>query len=188
MRHLLWVVALALASMTLFACQSIPFMGPGCLVLTVRGIELEDVVSIYLIVGDEVDLADLANEKTIDRVVLPPQQQKYVAFGQYKPRHGKSWTLEQLLLKTDQEVVGVAVSKKAPNLEVEIHRELLDARPTLAAVIVVNCRSSGWGASEVIKSSVIRNIDDMELDLRGTRITVHDKSSGSMALPTGVPE
>ncbi len=189
MKHLLWPAALALASMTLFACKSMPFMGPGCLVLTVRGLELDDVASIYLIVGAEADLADLESKNTINRVVLPDRQKKYITFGQFTAKFENRWRLQPLLLKTDAEMVEVEVLEDDPNqLRVEIHRELLESHGTLAAVVVVNCKTEGWGACEVITSSQIRNIDDMELDLRGATISVHDKSSGSIPLPVAVPK
>src|SRR5204862_6005153 len=101
-----------------------------------------------LIVGDNNDLADLENEKTIDRVVSLDRQPQYITFGQFKPRPGSPWSLQQMLLKTDEEKVEVKIAKKAPDLKIEIHRKVLEARPDLAAVLVVNCRSKGWGASE----------------------------------------
>ena len=141
--------------------------------LTAKGVELDGVVSIYLIVGDEGDLADLDSEKTIEKLVHPDRQKKYLTFGQFKPiapKAGEAWRLDQRLLNPNNKDIEVALAKKAPNLEVEIQRKLLKSQPGVAAVLLINCGSKGWAASQKITKFEIESLGKLELEVRGTAI------------------
>jgi len=183
MKQLIRTLGLLLVVATFFGCGSIPFMGPGSMDLSVRGVELDEVVSIYLIVGDDADLADIDDPRTIEKVVRPERHGKYVTFGQFKPRKGQSWTLEQRLLKPSHPDIEVSLSKKEAKLEVEIDRKLLESHPQLAIAVVVNCGNLGWGAYQHITSFQIGSIDSMKLDVRGPTITLADSSTDSGITP-----
>lgn len=187
MKHLAWLAALALASLALSACSSIPFMGPGSMDVKIRGVELDEVVSVYLIIADDADLADVDDPRTIEKIVRPERHGKYVTFGQYRPVKGQSWTFEQRLLKPSHDLVDVSQAKKAPELEVEIDRELLESHPQLSMAIVVNCGNQGWGAYPRITSSQIGKTDSIKLDIRGPTISLADSSNQSGIKPGDAP-
>ena len=174
MHQLIRLAAIMLASAALVACSSIPFMGPGSMDLSVRGVELDGVVSIYLIVGEDADLADAESDTTIEKLVYPDRQKKYVTFAQFKPvepKAGEPWKIEQRLLNPNNKLIEVSVAKKAPDLHVEIDRKLLEAHPGLAALVLVNCGIKGWGAAQKITRSEIESIGSMELEVRGPTIS-----------------
>jgi hypothetical protein len=155
--------------------------------LTVHGVELDEVVSIYMIVGDEADLSDLDDARTVEKVVRPERQGKYVTFAQFKPKKDKNWVFTQSMLKPESPKVEVSLAGKAPDIKFEIGRGLLEAHPQLSAAVVVNCGARGWGAYPRISSSQIRSVDALKLEVRGSTISLAGTSKQA-AVPTSVPK
>jgi hypothetical protein len=188
MKHWIVLVGLALAALALPGCSSLPFMGPGSMDVTLRGVELDGVVSVYVIVGDEAELTDIDDPRTIDKVVDPKRHDKYLSFGQFKAEQkDKTWVFQQRALRPNHPLVDIVVAKKSPTIEVEIDRELLEAHPQLSAAFVVNCGSQGWGAYPRITAAQIANTGSMELDLRGPTISLHGQGEDAAIPPIGTP-
>ena len=167
------------AALLLGACSSIPFMGPGSHDLTIRGVQLDEVVSIYLIVGDEPDLADLEDPRTIEKVVRPERQAKYVTFAQFKPQKGEAWSLQTRALNPTHKAVEVELSKKGPEVSVSIDRELIESRPQLCAAVIVNCGNKGWGASQKITRFELESVGKLTLEVRSNVVSRVGASSGA---------
>lgn len=165
--------AAALALAALFAgasCSSIPFMGPGEFVAQLQGAQLDEVVSVYVIVADDADLADLEDPRTLDKLVRPERQAKYVSFVQLKPSLTDAWRFEVKAANPTHKAVEIKPSAKAAELKVVIDRTLLEARPQLAMAVITNCGPKGWGASSKISRTELENVGRIELEIRGLAV------------------
>jgi len=188
MNHSMPRFGLVLAALALAGCSSIPLMGPGSMELQIKGVELEEVTSLFVIVGDQEDLADVEEPRTIEKVVLPERQSKYATFGQFKPVKGKNWVFQQRVLKPSHPQIDVSLEEEEPELTVEIDRDILEPRPQLAAAVVVNCGERGWHAYPLIPRSQIESIDTLKLEVRGITISIAGSSKASKDLPVAPPK
>lgn len=169
-RTLLGLTAL-LASVLLAACQMVSgVMGPGTFEAKLNGAQLDEVVSVYLVVGDEADFSDMNDPRTIDKLVRPERQAKYVSFTQLKPALGEGWRFQVKAANPTHKSVVVKPGKKGPDATLSIDRELLAARPTLAMAVLVNCGTKGWGTSAKISRAEIENIETLQFEIRGTAV------------------
>jgi hypothetical protein len=165
--------AAALALLTLLTCagcSSIPFLGPGEFVAKLNGAQLDEVVSVYVIVADDADLADLEDPKTLDKLVRPERQAKYVSFVQLKPTLGEGWLFEVKAANPTHKSIEIKPNPKAAELRVIVDRALLEARPQLALAVLTNCGPKGWGASSKISRTEIENVGRIDLEIRGLAV------------------
>ncbi len=171
LRRLGGAAALALAALLACAsCSSIPFMGPGEFTAQLRGAQLDEVVSVYVIVADDADFADLADPRTLDKLVRPERQAKYVSFVQLKPTLTDGWRFEVRAANPTHKAVQLKPNAKAAELRVIIDRGLLEARPQLAVAVLTNCGPKGWGASSKISRTELENVNRIELEIRGLAV------------------
>jgi hypothetical protein len=169
-----WVRNLPLLVLTVLVaalgagCQMV--MGPGTFNAKLKGAQLDEVVSLYIVVADDADLADLEDPRTIDKLVRPERQAKYVTFAQLKPTLGATWLFEVKSANPTHKSVKLKPNAKTAEFTVGIDRTLLEARPNLALAVLVNCGPKGWGASTKISKTEIENIGRIELEVRGLAI------------------
>lgn len=159
-----------LALLTCAGCSSIPFLGPGEFVAKLNGAQLDEVVSVYVIVADDADLADLEDPKTLDKLVRPERQAKYVSFVQLKPTLGAGWLFEVKAANPTHKSIEIEPNPKAAELRVIVDRALLEARPQLALAVLTNCGPKGWGASSKISRTEIENVGRIDLEIRGLAV------------------
>ncbi len=152
------------------SCSSIPFMGPGEFVAQLQGAQLDEVVSVYVIVADDADLADLEDPRTLDKLVRPERQAKYVSFVQLKPTLTDGWRFEVKAANPTHKAVEIKPNAKGPELRVVVDRGLLEARPQLAMAVITNCGPKGWGASSKISRTELENVGRIELEIRGLAV------------------
>jgi hypothetical protein len=153
--------------------------------LTIRGVELDEVTSLYVIVGE--DLSDVDDARTIEQAVMPGRQSKYASFAQFKPTKDKVWLFTQRMLNPNDPKVEYSIEKKKPELLVEIDRALLEARPALCIAVLVNCGARGWHSYPRIQGAQISSVDSMTLEVRGPTITIAG-SSKSADIPIALPK
>lgn len=188
MKHMMRPFGLLLVSLALAGCSSIPLIGSNSLEITIQGVELDEVVSLFVIVGAAEDLGDVDDQRTIEKVVLPERQSKYVTFAQFKPVKAKTWTLKQRVLQSANDKVEVSSEDDAPELTVEVDRDLLEPFPQLNVVVAVNCGALGWAAYPRIQSAEIGNVDELKLEVRGNRISLAGSTKAQKGGPVSVPK
>ncbi len=145
----LGLLALFLAFVLCAGCKcGLPFLGPGCFELEVRGENLSELKAFYVGVGDLAQLREPINAMDLNTLVGPDGYQKYESLVQYAPGEGGAW--EQVAIYRPSEDVEHELD--GLDMNVMLKRRLLERDPGREyGFVLIAYYGTAWEHAEIGK-------------------------------------
>jgi hypothetical protein len=136
------------------ACASMNPFAKKSFTLTLEGGKLDEVASVFLIVGDAPALKDAsaADSAAVARLVRLDVRSQYRSLAQFNPAPDPKAAWQQMFSKPEN--TNVSYKVKGSNLSIDVERDLLETNPQSAIGVVVDFGAAGWrgftiGAEEI---------------------------------------
>jgi len=167
-----WVgmLLLVVSSAAITGCGSlsIPGLGAGSFDLGIAGEQPEKIKSLFVIVGDEGDLAESDAPGTIANLVRPDRHRKYRTFAQFKPianEAGDGWLWDTKNIAPQHPEIEFLPSLEALQLDVAFGRKVFDTHPQSCLVVLVHYGGKDWKAEKLLGPE-LENSKQLQIEVR----------------------
>lgn len=143
-------------------------LGAGSFDLAIAGEQPVEIQSLFVIVGDEADLAESDSPSTIGNLVRPDRHRKYRTFGQFKPMAnagGDAWLWEVKNVAPAHPEITFTPSEEGLLLEVSFGREVFDTHPQSCLVVICHYGGKEWKAEKLLGPE-LENSKELAIEVR----------------------